>query len=73
MTAKVIRIPEVSADRAASEPDTEPRQETGWDPYEVWRTRVLEPRLNESAPEAAVTNRPGKLSVVKRLLRPRKK
>jgi hypothetical protein len=22
----------------------------GWDPYEVWRTRVLLPRLQDSAP-----------------------
>lgn len=36
----------------ASIPDTrEPAEadSTGWDPYEVWRTRVLLPRLEEMA------------------------
>lgn len=30
-----------------------PSRETGWDPFEVWRTRVLLPRLAESAAEKA--------------------
>ena len=27
--------------------DAEDKTVTGWDPYEVWRTRVLLPRLKE--------------------------
>ena len=37
---------------AASTPENqEPNhgESAGWDPYEVWRTRVLLPRLQESA------------------------
>jgi hypothetical protein len=29
--------------------------QTGWDPFEVWRTRVLLPRLAEPREEAAPT------------------
>ncbi len=36
-------------------PTTSPSQapETGWDPFEVWRTRVLQPRLAEARDEKA--------------------
>jgi hypothetical protein len=33
----------------------------GWDPYEIWRTRVLLPRLevaDEAVPDDAVANQP---------------
>jgi hypothetical protein len=29
--------------------------DTGWDPFEVWRTRVLQPRLAEARAEKALT------------------
>jgi hypothetical protein len=29
--------------------------ESGWDPFEVWRTRVLQPRLAEARDEKAPT------------------
>ena len=30
-----------------------PAAESGWDPFEVWRTRVLQPRLAEARDEKA--------------------
>jgi len=50
MTAKVIRIPELrerEAEDVSAQPSAEEATATGWDPYEVWRTRVLQPRLDE--------------------------
>ena len=38
----------------ASSPSTQPPQKpTGWDPFEIWRTRVLLPRLAESREDQA--------------------
>ena len=38
----------------ASSPPTQPTQKpSGWDPFEIWRTRVLLPRLAESREEQA--------------------
>lgn len=34
----------------------------GWDPYEVWRTRVLQPRLDETKPEQASEERSSRRS-----------
>jgi len=32
--------------------ETKPEQDTpGWDPYEVWRTRVLLPRMQAHGPQ----------------------
>ena len=49
MSAKLLRLPEQPSD--LSQQNVAPVQEpaAGWDPYEVWRTRVLLPRLEESA------------------------
>ena len=50
-TTRTARIA-ASVPIAASLPDArEPANgdSTGWDPYEVWRTRVLLPRLQELA------------------------
>ena len=33
----------------SSTPAEKPAVVTGWDPYEVWRTRILLPRLAEAA------------------------
>jgi hypothetical protein len=35
----------------SSPPPSEPAPQTGWDPFEVWRTRVLLPRLAEAREE----------------------
>lgn len=46
----VIQTPTVSSTPAA------PKPQSGWDPFEVWRTRVLLPRLaEERGDKAAVT------------------
>jgi len=39
----------------SAKPTTAPIQasESGWDPFEVWRTRVLQPRLAEARGEKA--------------------
>ena len=39
----------------STKPPTSPSQatEAGWDPFEVWRTRVLLPRLAETRDEKA--------------------
>lgn len=52
----------------SSTPNT-PTQETGWDPFEVWRTRVLLPRLAQSAAEKKTGGAPEAFSPVK-LVRP---
>lgn len=72
MTAKVIRILEHDADgdEAKSEADT---PTAGWDPYEVWRTRVLLPRLEESQSEPNPPEKPGRRPVLERLRRVRRK
>jgi hypothetical protein len=50
MTARILRIdehqPDAVMDSAVSS-DTRPAA-AGWDPYEVWRTRVLLPRLQDA-------------------------
>lgn len=72
MTAKVIRILERDANSVESEARVEPRA-GGWDPFEVWRTRVLLPRLEDprSDPLPAQRQR-NKRSVLKRLRRTKK-
>lgn len=35
----------MNADSTKQEQTNPPQDATGWDPYEVWRTRVLVPRL----------------------------
>src|SRR5690606_22370154 len=72
MTAKVIRIPERDANSVQSEARADSRA-GGWDPFEVWRTRVLLPRLEDSRSEPLPAQRqPGKRSVLKRLRRAKK-
>lgn len=64
MTAKVIPIPEFrerEADTPADLSDAEATA-TGWDPYEVWRTRVLQPRLDEPRRDDTQNRRAGKRS-----------
>lgn len=69
MTAKVIRIPEPETEMP-SEPEA---PLAGWDPYEVWRTRVLLPRLEETESEAPRAERDKvKRSIFKRLRRSKK-
>jgi hypothetical protein len=55
----LVRITEIGVDAANEEPaaervvPAEKRREdrtAGWDPYEVWRTRVKEPRLTPKEP-----------------------
>jgi hypothetical protein len=41
--------PESERQPATQETASKASQETGWDPYEVWRTRVLLPRLEDRA------------------------
>ncbi len=61
MTAKVIRIPEFrerEAEDTSAEPSAVEATGTGWDPYEVWRTRVLQPRLDDSRGNESPEERP---------------
>lgn len=44
MTLKIAR----SNDTSRSAPETKTTQQSGWDPFEVWRTRVLLPRIAET-------------------------
>jgi hypothetical protein len=37
---------------------TEPAPKGGWDPYEVWRTRVLLPRLEDRRPSEPADHPP---------------
>ncbi|HEX6995706.1 MAG TPA: hypothetical protein VF339_16360 [Gammaproteobacteria bacterium] len=71
MTAKVIRIPEFREREAdpSAEPAKADKTAAGWDPYEVWRTRVLLPRLDEPRSDDAPNGRPGKRSIFDRLRR----
>jgi hypothetical protein len=39
------------------------REPSGWDPYEVWRTRVLLPRLHAEEPAAPVEIRAIKIAI----------
>jgi len=49
MTAKVLRIPEFREREADASAEAAPEAPgAGWDPYEVWRTRVLQPRLEDA-------------------------
>ena len=63
MTAKVIRIPEFREREVGTSEDTGAEPAAGWDPYEVWRTRVLQPRLEEPRPEESVQRQPIKRSL----------
>lgn len=57
MTAEILRIDVRKAEaRSAASTDTaetSPDGSGGWDPYEVWRTRVLLPRQLDSQTDAA--------------------
>jgi hypothetical protein len=46
-TAALIAVP------TPAKPETAKEAPGGWDPYEVWRTRVLEPRLDARLVQAA--------------------
>jgi hypothetical protein len=46
-TAALIAVP------TSSKPETAKEAPGGWDPYEVWRTRVLMPRLGAPLTQAA--------------------
>jgi hypothetical protein len=50
----------------ASSSSTQPNQKPGWDPFEIWRTRVLLPRLAEGREE----HTPGMPSKPIKLVRP---
>lgn len=67
MAAKVIRI----RDRDAQSVDSENQSSGGWHPIEVWRTRVLLPRLEESHSERPQPQ-PKKRSFLRRLRRKKK-
>ncbi|MBN1237110.1 MAG: hypothetical protein JXB36_01350, partial [Gammaproteobacteria bacterium] len=49
MTAKILRIEQHKADalKDSSGPEAAHPEAAGWDPYEVWRTRVLLPRMRD--------------------------
>jgi hypothetical protein len=49
--AGLLAVPH-KAHGAKPSPDAVPTPQSGWDPYEVWRTRVLQPRLEPRAAEA---------------------
>lgn len=67
MAARVIRIPDLPERKESPE---EPETSTaGWDPYEVWRTRVLLPRLEQMEPEPAVQIKLSGRSFLNRLRR----
>jgi hypothetical protein len=42
-----------------------PKQAAGWDPFEVWRTRVLLPRLAEERQEKAAAAPPAPVQLVR--------
>jgi hypothetical protein len=69
MSARIIRIPELPRPDAEGVTVEAEALSAGWDPYEVWRTRVLLPRLEESQAEPLTPARPSKRSVLKRLRR----
>jgi hypothetical protein len=52
-TAALIAVP------TPSKPDVAKEASNGWDPYEVWRTRVLMPRLE---PRVIPADRPTAVS-----------
>jgi hypothetical protein len=59
MTLKIAR----TNDTPASAPE---KKATGWDPFEVWRTRVLLPRIAESTAATAVKTGSQTVSLVSR-------
>lgn len=73
MVAKVIRIQELpQREDSPEEPET---PTAGWDPYEVWRTRVLLPRLEQTEPEPAAQGKRSRrpfFDRLRRLGRPKK-
>jgi hypothetical protein len=70
MAAKVIRIPEFRGREVETSDDAfHSEAPAGWDPYEVWRTRVLQPRLDETRPVQAAAEPSSKRSFLARLLR----
>ena len=49
-TSEAAGVTAVTANSVLSRPGDRPKTGlAGWDPYEVWRTRVLVPRLAEQA------------------------
>jgi hypothetical protein len=48
-TAALIAVP------TPAKPETAKEAPGGWDPYEVWRTRVLVPRLDARLVQAAAS------------------
>ena len=60
MTAKVLRVThfhESDGDTATPASHAEAPQ-AGWDPHEVWRTRILAPRLAEARAESVTREVP---------------
>ena len=65
------RVEALLLDSTVSVPPARPQAETGWDPYEVWRTRILAPRLAEPAVTRGDTSTMVRLSQLKKEDRPR--
>ena len=59
MTAKILRIEQRKADalKDTSGPEATYTEAAGWDPYEVWRTRVLLPRMRDDGGETSTNPR----------------
>lgn len=76
MAAKVVPITQsAKAEPERNQPETDAESQqprAGWDPYEVWRTRVLMPRLEESEPKPAMPSSRFWHPVLDRLRRRRK-
>ena len=70
MAAKVIRIPEFRGREVetSAEPVQAEASTPGWDPYEVWRTRVLQPRLTDKRPALPAAEHSSKRSFLARFL-----
>jgi len=73
LMAEVIPIPEFREREAGTSADTSEAGPAGagWDPYEVWRTRVLQPRLEEARQPENPEQRPSKRSFLSWLRRNR--
>jgi len=52
ITKNAARTAALTAIPTPAKPDTAQEAPRGWDPYEVWRTRVLMPRLDAGLGEA---------------------
>ena len=49
----------------SSRPTQPTPKPSGWDPFEIWRTRVLLPRLAESRTEQATVTPPKPITLVR--------